>query len=63
MTVAEPEPCADLCIGQSPPLAQQAMRASGVAAQPAQRPKPADDSTRLSAVATMRLARTSTQIG
>ena len=60
--MAVAEPCADLCIGQSPPLAQQAILASGVAAQPAQRPTPADDSTMLSAMAAMRLVRTITWI-
>lgn len=42
------------CIGQVPGSVQQAIRASGVASQPAQRPKPPDDRRTTSAAATMR---------
>jgi hypothetical protein len=63
IAVAEPEPCPDLCIGQSPPSAQQAFRASGVAAQPAQGPNPPDDNTTLRAIAATRLVTARTQIG
>ena len=59
-TVVEPELCADLCIGQSPPSAQQAIRASGVPAQPAQTPNPPDDSKTLRPIAATRLVSANT---
>jgi hypothetical protein len=59
--VLSPPPSASgPCMGQAAPSTQQAIRASGVAAQPAQRPEPPPARRRTSAVAAMRLANSST---
>jgi len=53
---------ADVCIGQAS-LVQHAIRASGVASHPAQRPEPPTERLTIAAAAAMRLMSSSTGIG
>ena len=63
-TFSEPEPgSVDPCIGQSPLPEQQAMRASGVACQPAHSAHPAAASARATTKAAVRLSSSSTTLG
>ena len=61
--LSEPVPdSADPCIGQSPLAEQQAMRASGVACQPAHSAHPAAPSVMATTSATVRLSSCSTTL-
>ena len=63
-TLSEPAPgSVDPCIGQSPLLEQQAIRASGVACQPAHSAHPAAPSVRTTTSAAVRLNSSSTTLG
>ena len=63
-TLSEPAPgSVDPCIGQSPLPEQQAMRASGVACQPAHSAHPAAASARATTSAAVRLTSSSTTLG